>query len=152
MLMPVLEQLMTSGAVLSLDPLKFTMPQGNFDARMSLSIDPAALPPGILSNPQNLPLALDALAAQLDLTVSKGMADYLGGLFMGQQLAGLTGPNGEPLPPEQLQAMARAQVGGMLAQLAAQGMVVDNGDSYSTSIQFADGQAVANGQLIPIGF
>jgi len=85
------------------------------------------------------------------MTASKRLVEYLGGMLMEQQLAFVTGPDGQPMPLDQIQAMASAQLNLMLTGLAAQGLLVDEGDSYSMAFQLNNGTATANGQPIPLG-
>jgi len=150
-MMPSFDRIVAGNPVVSLDPVQFSMPEGSLSATMSLSINPSALPTGQVADLMNPLFAMLAVNAVLDLSVSKTLMEALGPLLIGPQLAAQTGPNGEPIPPEQIAAMADAQLGLMLTGLTAQGLIADDGETYSTSIEFAGGAATANGQPIPLG-
>jgi uncharacterized protein YdgA (DUF945 family) len=148
----IVDQILAGSPSVSIDPLRFSMPSGDFDARLTVSVDGSVLPPGAAMNLQNIGLLLGALDASLQATVSKPLAAELVALGLRQQLAMTGSATGEPLAPEDLAAMADAQAGLTLTALTAQGLLVDDGTSYSISLEFANGTATANGQPIPLGF
>ena len=150
-MMPIFDRIVAGNPTVSFDPVQFSMPEGSLTAAANFSIDPAALPSGQIADLMNPLFAMLAVNADLDLSVSKALVQALGPLVVGPQPGTQTGPDGEPMPPEQIAAMADAQLGLMLTALAAQGLIVDDGETYSTSIQFANGAATANGQPIPLG-
>jgi uncharacterized protein YdgA (DUF945 family) len=123
------------------------MSQGDFEGRAMIAIDSSVLPTGSFTELVNPLSALQAVSAELEMSVSKTLAAHLAGMAMGQQLAALAGPGAEPMAPEQAAAMAEAQ----FTVLVAQGLLVDDGERYSTSIEYAGGTAMANGQPIPLG-
>ena len=138
--MPILDQLIAGEPNISIEPARFTMSGGDFDGRASVSIDASVLPTGSFAELMNPLFAMLAVSAEIDMNVSKSLARYLLGLTMGQQF-------GAQMEPAQLEAMADAQFTGLVAQ----GLLVDDGDRYSTSIQYSAGAATANGQPIPLG-
>jgi uncharacterized protein YdgA (DUF945 family) len=151
LMLPILQDVLAGNPTLSLDPLEFSMPEGDFNGRVNLSIDSSALPAGQAPNLQNPAALMSALTTEIDLTAAKPVAERIGALFAQQNLPAI-GPDGQPLPEEQRESAARAQASQMLQFLSGQGLIVDNGDTYSTSIRFANGAATANGQPIPFGF
>ncbi|HEY5666124.1 MAG TPA: DUF945 family protein [Gammaproteobacteria bacterium] len=147
LLTPILDQLIAGDPVISLEPARFSMSQGDFEGRAMIAIDSSVLPTGSFTELVNPLSALQAVSAELEMSVSKTLAAHLAGMAMGQQLAALAGPGAEPMAPEQAAAMAEAQ----FTVLVAQGLLVDDGERYSTSIEYAGGTAMANGQPIPLG-
>jgi uncharacterized protein YdgA (DUF945 family) len=127
------------------------MSEGNLNGRLTVTLDRDALPTGRLTDLQDLGTAMAALSADLELTASKRLAERLAALVIANRLALVPGPNGEPMSPEDIETMAATQAGIMLIGLTAQGILVDEGDSYSTSIQFTNGQPTANGQPLSLG-
>jgi uncharacterized protein YdgA (DUF945 family) len=147
LLSPILDQIVAGDPVISLEPARFSMSQGDFDGRAMISIDSSALPTGSFTELVNPMFAIQAVSAELEMSVSKALAAHLAGMAMGQQLAAIAGPGAGQMTPEQAAAMAEAQ----FTVLVAQGMLVDDGERYSTSIEFSNGTAMANGQPIPLG-
>jgi uncharacterized protein YdgA (DUF945 family) len=47
--------------------------------------------------------------------------------------------------------MAEAQSGLMLAMLVGQGVLVEDGDGYRTSLDYTDGALTLNGSPLPFG-
>jgi uncharacterized protein YdgA (DUF945 family) len=146
-----LEQLLADEPTVTIDPLRFSMSGGDFNGTANLALDMDALPGGRLTDLLDPLVVLQALQMEVDLDASKTLVEYLGGLLLEQQLAFMTGPDGQPLTAEEIQSMADAQLNLMLTGLTAQGLLVDDGDRYSTSIEVANGTAVANGQPLPLG-
>ena len=147
LLMPILDQLIAGDPVITLEPARFAMTQGDFDGRAMIAIDSSVLPTGSFMELVNPMFAMQAVSAELEMSISKELAAYLAGMAMGQQLAAVSGPGAAPMAPEQAAAMAEAQ----FTVLVAQGLLVDEGERYSTSIEFTGGTAMANGQPIPLG-
>ena len=146
-----LARLLAGEPTLTINPLHFAMAGGEFNATANVSLDNDALPTGGMRDFQDLMVLQQGLVMDLDMTASKRLVEYLGGMLMEQQLAFVTGPDGQPMPLDQIQAMASAQLNLMLTGLAAQGLLVDEGDSYSMAFQLNNGTATANGQPIPLG-
>lgn len=147
LLMPILDQLISGDPVITLEPAQFGMSEGDFEGRAKIEIDSSVLPTGSFTELVNPMFAMQAVNAELEMSISKALAAHLAGLAMGQQLAAMSGPGAAQMAPEQAAAMAEAQ----FTVLVAQGLLVDEGDRYSTSIEFTGGTATANGQPIPLG-
>jgi uncharacterized protein YdgA (DUF945 family) len=60
-------------------------------------------------------------------------------------------PDGSLPTPAEIEMQQQAQLSFVLLALTAQGMLVDTGETYTTSIRLENGEATANGQLIPLG-
>ena len=94
-----------------------------------------------------LPLLLAGLVnAKAEVRLSKPLAAELATLAARVQLGG------DPsIPPDQLDYMAEAQSGLMLTMLTGQGVLIEEGDSYVSSIDYTDGAATLNGNVLPFG-
>jgi uncharacterized protein YdgA (DUF945 family) len=147
LMMPIFDRIVAGDPALSLEPIRFSMPDGEFDGRLDLMLDSSVLPTGSVADLEDSQVAMQAIAANLELNCSKQLARDLMTLSLSQQMSAQMGPDAPPLPPEQVEAM----VDGQLAALVAQGMLTDDGDSYSTTITFADGVATINGTALPLG-
>ena len=152
-LMPVLEQLLAGAPVMSIDPLGFSMPEGNASGRVTISLDPAAIPPGGVLDPAVMASAMQSAAINFDLTASKTLVSHLAQLVLLQQTSVIDfGIQGQVVvPPEQAAANARAQADLVLLMLSTQGLITDNGDNWSTSISIENGRPMANGQPLLLG-
>jgi uncharacterized protein YdgA (DUF945 family) len=149
-LIPVVEQLLTRGPSLTLDPIRFSMNGEPFSANLRIVTDPAALP----AAPRNfldpaLWLAIASVNAEAD--VSKALAQTLAEQFARQQLAAAGAASGQPMPEEQLAEMAAAQAGLMLVALSGQGFLEDTGETYTATLEFASGELTVNGTSVPLG-
>ena len=152
-MLPVLDRFLASNPTIALDPLRFSMPEGSVDGRASVTIDSSALPPGGIEAIAAMPdptALMGAISCELDLTASKPLVEMFARLAMIRSMAGLPGPDGGPMPPDQLAALADQELAGLLLQLTVQNILVDTGGSYTTSIRFADGAATANGEPLPL--
>jgi len=144
---PVIRRLLAAGPALSLDPIRFLMNDEMFAASVHLQTDPAALPPGGAFDVQDPSLWMSLLSGTADATVSKELARRLAIQVSRTQLAA----TGE-LSPDEVDAMAEAQSGLLLVALSGQGILEDQGDTYSTTLVFEDGALSLNGTLLPFGF
>lgn len=150
-IMPILEDVLAGDPSISVEPLQFSMTDGDFNGRIGITVDSSALPTDQASVLQNPMALVGALSAEADITASKPVAERLAALAAERNMPA-TGPDGQAVPDEQRESMAHAQATQMLQFLSTQGLLVDNGDSYSTSIRLADGTVTANGQPLPFGF
>lgn len=151
-MLPLGDRILAGQPTLTLEPVHFTTPDGELDGRLSVAIDSAALPGGTIDDLQNPDVLRQALSADLELTASRPLAEWLAGLVMLQQLAPPPGQAGPDMTPEQRRQMAGVQGSLVLGALAAQGLLLDDGDAYSTMISLSDGALTANGQPLPMGF
>jgi len=152
LMMPIAERVLANDPVISIDPFEFSMPEGDFDGRVMISFDSTALPSGQITDLEDPNVARAVIDATLDLSASKPLAHRIGAMLMAAQGGLPPGPDGQPLPPDQVAAMLEAQAPVMFLALAAQGFLSDDGDAYSTTIRLENGQVTANGQILPIPF
>lgn len=145
-MLPIVEKIIQGEPTLSIDPMRFTMDTESLDAKLTVSINADALPSGQVMELMDPSVALNAFDATLEMTISKELLNTLMvfGLTeqMGAQLAGMT--------EEEVAEMMQMQVDQSIAMVVAQGMVVDNGDTFSTRIVYENGVADVNGTPIPL--
>jgi uncharacterized protein YdgA (DUF945 family) len=144
---PHLERALQRGPSVTLDPIRFRYGDEPFQARIEITTNPARLPAaGTLRIDDALQL-LELVDVKADLQLSKTLAAELATLGARVQIAG-----GDPtIPPEQLDYMAEAQSGLMLTILVGQGILVEDGDSYRSSLDYTDGALTVNGSALPFG-
>jgi uncharacterized protein YdgA (DUF945 family) len=155
MLMPVAERVLANDPVMSIEPIEFSMSEGDASGSVTVTFNSAAMATGQLTDLEDPAVAMAAINGDIDLTASKALAHRIAAMVLAAQTAALgplPGPDGEPLSPAEINAMMEAQAPIVFLGLAAQGMLVDSGDTYTTSIRLENGQLTANGQPMPIGF
>jgi len=145
-LTPVLDRIAAAGPSLILDPLRFSMPEGRFEAAVTATLDTSGLPPGQAVDLRNIAVLFGAVSIAADATVAKPLARRLAVAAMQAQLAA----SDESAAPGQNEGMAEARAGFVLVGLVGQGLLEDAGDSYSTSIEFRDGALTVNGAPMPL--
>ena len=94
-------------------------------------------------------MLLGLISASAELSVEKPLAERLAALSIQAQLA--AAGNAQDASSEDLADMAAAQAGFMLVGLVGQGILIDDGDTYSTEISFDDTGATVNGTPMPFG-
>ena len=145
-LSPQVARALAASPSLVLNPVRFTLNNEPFDAHAELTTDPAALPPPGAFDIEDPGLWLAVVKSQATIKISKLLAKQLAVVAVQTRLA-----NDMRLPPEQLHPLAEAQAGLVLAALAGQGMLRNDGDSYLSDIEVADGLLTVNGRPLPLG-
>lgn len=145
-LTPLVARALAGNPSLVLNPVRFTLNDEPFDAHAEFTTDPAALPPPGALDLEDPGLWLAVVKSQATVKISKLLAKQLAVVAVQTRLA-----NDMPLPPEQLHSLAEAQAGLVLAALAGQGMLRNDGDSYLSDIKVADGLLTVNGRPLPLG-
>lgn len=143
---PQIERALQSAPSLTIEPLQFRFDDEPFDAKIEVTTDPSRLPPAgalALSNPLAL---LGVFDLKAEASASKPLTLQLATLAAKMQL----GADGS-VPPDQLDYMAEAQSGLMLTLLTGQGLLVEDGDSYRTRVEYIDGALDLNGNALPFG-
>jgi uncharacterized protein YdgA (DUF945 family) len=147
-LVPHLERALRAGPSLTLDPIRFRYDDEPFEGRVEVTTNPARLPPAGTLSLDNPLLFMSLVNTKADLSMSKTLAAQIATLVARMQLA-----QADPtIPPEQLDYMAEGQSGLMLTLLIGQGVLIEEGELYRTSIDFTDGSMTLNGNPLPFGF
>jgi uncharacterized protein YdgA (DUF945 family) len=143
---PYLERALKTGPSLTLDPFRFRYGEEPFEGRIEITTNTQRLPPAGTLDLDNPLLILGLVNADADVRLSKPLAADLATLSARLQLGA-----DESIPADQLEYMAEAQSGLMLTMLVSQGIVVEDGEGYRSSLQFRDGTITLNGNLLPFG-
>ena len=143
---PHLERALRRGPTLTLDPLRFRYDGEPFDGRVELTTNTARLPAAGTLSLDNPLLLAGLVNATADVRLSKTLAAELAQLAARLQLGA-----DSTLSPDELEYMAEAQSGLMLTMLTGQGVLIEEGDSYVSSIDYRDGTTTLNGNVLPLG-
>jgi uncharacterized protein YdgA (DUF945 family) len=143
---PHLERALKAAPSLTLDPVEFNYDAQPFKGRVELTTNTERLPPAGTLSLDNPLLMLGLMNADAELRVSKALAGELAKLSVRMQLGADTS-----VPPDQVEYMAEAQSGLMLTMLVGQGVLLEDGESYRSSLQFRDGTITLNGNTLPFG-
>ena len=145
-LTPQIDRALRANPSLTLDPMRFRLDGEAFDGRVELSANPARLPPAGTLTLENPLLMLGFVNGSAELRASKPLAQRLAKIAAQIQLG--FDPS---LPPDQIEYMAEAQAGLTLTLLAGQGVLLEDGGDYRTSIRLDDGALTLNGNSLPFG-
>jgi uncharacterized protein YdgA (DUF945 family) len=143
---PQIERALQSGPSLTIEPLRFRFDDEPFDAKVSIAAVPSRLPPAGALNLESPLAMLGVFDTKAEARASKPLTLQLAALAAKVQL----GADGS-IPPDQLEYMAEAQSGLLVTMLIGQGVLVDDGDAYRTSVEFAAGALTLNGNPLPFG-
>jgi uncharacterized protein YdgA (DUF945 family) len=143
---PILERALRPGPSLTLDPIRFRYDGEPFDGRIELTANTAKLPPAGTLHVDNALMLLGLLDAKAELRLSRVLAGQLAELSARMQLG-----SDPSVPPDQLEYMAEAQSRLMLSMLIGQGVLVEDGDSYRSTVDYTDGALTLNGNTLPFG-
>lgn len=143
--LPILDRILATGPSISLDPIRFTMDGNSLDAVLTVTIDPSAMPTGSTMDFMNSSVAMSAIGANLEMTASKALVQELVSFGIEQQMAMQL----QSMTVSEAEAMVQQTRDQMIALVVGQGMVIDEGDTYSTTVVFQNGAATVNGTPIP---
>jgi uncharacterized protein YdgA (DUF945 family) len=143
---PHLERALKAGPSLTVDPLRFRYADEPFEGRIEITTNVQRLPPAGTLDLENPLLILGLVNADADVRLTKVLAADLATLAARLQLGA-----DASIPADQLEYMAEAQSGLMLTMLVSQGVLVEDGEGYRSSVQFRDGTVTLNGNLLPFG-
>ena len=141
-------QLLERNPSIGLSPIRFEYMGEPFSANIDVRTVAGAAQGGIdLMNPAMLAMLFELSA---DATASKVLAQQIATLIFEGELAAAFA--GQELPPDQdITEMAEQQAEVVLATFVGQGFLVDAGDSYTTSLEYAGGELAVNGTPLPLG-
>jgi uncharacterized protein YdgA (DUF945 family) len=143
---PVITRLLENNPSVAIDPIRFTLNDESLVAAVSLrtvngdrgSID--------LTNPMQL---LGMFEASANLTAAKPLLESLATQAAMAQLGTL---DDSQIPSDQdLESMAEAQTQLMIATFLGQGYILDDGENYTTEIEYSNGEVRVNGMPLPLG-
>jgi len=136
---------------MSIDPLRFSTPDGELNARFSLNAD--GLRWEHVGNPRIWMTKLDAsLSLRIPEKLLRSLLENQARTRLVKEIEALTAELGEqPLvEQEQLDSMVDAEVQGQMEQWLGQGLLKYDQEYVITEAQLAEGQLTINGQQIPL--
>lgn len=140
-------QLFERNPTFALSPVRFEYNGEPFTAHIEVRTSDAAQGSIDFMNPMMLASLLEVSA---DATASKTLAAELASMIVQGQLAAAFA--GEELPPGQdIAQIAQQQAEVMLTTFVGQGLIVEVGDNYTTTIEYANGEITVNGTPLPLG-
>jgi uncharacterized protein YdgA (DUF945 family) len=140
-----IQRALAAGPSLVLDPIRFAFDGEPFEGRVEVTVDPAKLPPGGITDLDPSVIA-GLVSSNADIKLSKALARRLVALFAEMQFRG-----DSRMPPEQLKYMAEAQAGLMLVQLVNQGFLLEDSEVYRAALRYVDGALTLNDKPLPFG-
>jgi uncharacterized protein YdgA (DUF945 family) len=143
---PHLERALKAAPSATLDPIRFRYDGEPFEGRVEVTTNPNRLPPAGTLSLENPLMLLGIADTKADLRISKALAGDLATLAARMQLG-----SDPTIPPDQLEYMAEAQSGLALTMLVGQGILIEEGDGYRTSLDYSDGALTLNGNRLPFG-
>lgn len=143
---PHLERALQAAPSLTLDPIRFRYDNEPFNGRVEVTTNTPQLPAAGTLSFDNPLFILGLLNVDANMQLSKPLAAQLAMLSARMQLG-----SDPSIPPDQLDYMAEAQSGLMLTMLIGQGVLVEDGNGYRTSIQLSNGAVTLNGNPLPFG-
>ncbi len=141
------EKIIKGSPELVINNLAFTMGDGYYESKGTLSIDGEGL-----ENIQQLsdPIALNKrLAVLVNINFNKALAKAITEIAMKKQMAA-GGVDITTMPPEQLDQMIDVQTSAALQNFVSQGYFIQDGEKYKTSFTMKDGQRLINAKPLPI--
>lgn len=141
------EHLVPGGPEFNIHSLAFTTREGSleFDGRLAIAPEAAQQ----MSNPMAM---LSHLAVDASLLVDKPLAFRLVRQSTLRDLNAAQFEGGDQMTEDEKDALADNQAHMKLDTLTIQGMLIDKGERYASEFHFKDGQAVLNGQPLPLPF
>jgi uncharacterized protein YdgA (DUF945 family) len=143
---PHLERALQAGPSVTLEPIRFRYDDEPFEGRIDITTNTARLPPAGTLTLDNPLLMLGLVNTDADVRLSQPLAAKLAALAARLQLGA-----DDSIPPDQLDYLAEAQSGLMLTMLIGQGVLIEDGDGYRSSLRFRDGALTLNGNPLPFG-
>jgi len=145
-MLPIIDRIVSTGFTIAIDPVALTMDGDSLAASASITLDPTRLPTGQSTDLLNPETAMGAFVGELNLTASKTLTHQLAAFAlrdqMGAQLEGLT--------ESEIELIMNQQADQMITMGVAQGLVSDDGDTYTVAIDYENGIATVNGTPLPL--
>lgn len=145
---PAVLRLLAEGPSATIDSLRFNVDGESFDANAQAAADPAALPPAGAADIRSAALWTAVLDGRAELTIAKPLAEQIAIAIARSQIGGRI-MDGESMPGQSIEALARVQAGIAIGMLSAQGLLEDIGEAYRIALQLEDGRLTINGQTLP---
>ncbi len=141
--------LLKGGAGLSIEPLKFTLDDQRFEAKIAIDTKADNLPQRQAFTLDNPLIFINLFALDLDLVVDRELAVQAAIPQLKQQLAAGI-PEGTEVSEAELHKMAASQAPLMLTTMTAQGFLKEEGDNYRVSAKYDNGAVTINGNPLSL--
>jgi len=142
----VVARILQRNPALTLDPIRFALDGEPLNAAVSLNTvgaDQGGL------DLTNMFVMLGLIEAAVDLTATKTLVHRLAGQAAAAQMGSVDPAD---LPPGQdIESMATANAEVMIIGLLGQGFIADDGDNYTATIDYSNGELLINGMPLPLG-
>jgi uncharacterized protein YdgA (DUF945 family) len=145
----VIQQLLPSSPSISLESLTFETAAGRFSTETQLSIEGDAVASANLS-PQNPMAVLPFLIFNLKADADEGVVKQLVGYYVHSQMAEQEGI--EALTKAEKTAMVTEQVEQLIGLMLSQQFITFDNSHYKMAFDYKKGQALLNGQPMPMPF
>ncbi len=142
-------QMLTAGLTVQIAPLSFIYNDKPFNAQLSLSALPQALPGLDTFQLDDLSMWMSVIRMEADVTLHRELAtELLIPQIKQQLLAGV--PADTEVDEAQLEDMARAQAPLMLGALIGQGVFRADDNNLSVAAEYSNGAMTVNGNPFPL--
>ena len=133
---------------ISIDTLRLDFNGAPLEASAQTTADAAALPPAGAADIRDPALWTAVLDGYAEIVIAKTLAEEAAVAIAKSQLNARM-LDGESMPGQSIDALARAQAGLALAVLSAQGFLEDTDSLYRTELRLEDGRVTVNGMPLP---
>lgn len=145
---PAVLRLLAENPALSIDTLRFDVNGEPFEANAQAAVDGAGLPPAGAADVRDLGFWMGVTDGYAEVILAKSLAERIAVTIAKSQI-GSGMRDGDSMPGESVEALARMQAGLAIAMLSAQGMLEDTGDVYRTELRLEDRALSVNGTPLP---
>lgn len=147
-LQQAVERVLAAAPAVEISPLSFSFDGQPFDAEVSASTKPDALPDRGPLDLADTSLWYAVVQGRANVTAAKTLVHTFVAALARQRLERAMA-RGRTLPPGEIEPVAQAQAGLLLATLAARGLLEDTGNLYKTALRLEDGRLTVNGKSVP---
>lgn len=139
--------LLPFGPKISIPKLTFSSAEGRLDFAGDIEVSPDAA--SKVADPFSM---IGDVTVNAATEVDKALALKLAKKSTLQGIEAELLATGQTMSDAETEQMADQRTAMTLSMLVIQGMLIDNGEKYTSSFQFKDGAAVLNGQPVPLPF
>lgn len=139
--------LLGTAPILAIDRLAFSLSEkGSFESSAELRLDAISTLPTDL---KDLSFWADKIAASVDISADKRVVSYIGNMVLAPKLQATS----DDLSAEELELAVATQLQTGISMMQMMGVVIDEGQSYSTTLEYERGLTKINGEefAIPLG-
>lgn len=146
---PSIKQILAAGPTLSIEPLVFDFNGQPFEGTLDAAANPDSLS-GIAVGIDDAQFWYQVIEGTLELKAAKSLVESAATTVI-RRRAAEAAESGRRVPFGNADT-AGIQAGLMLAVLATQGFLEDEGENYATTLRIGDGAITVNGRRLPLAF